>query len=149
MGHTLYLYFCRVSVVFSPLSHRSFSLSHPYDDTLFVLLTSLLRCRGTRISMADIRAALIQRVGFTPRDAMGWLYACRGLYQLKEYHLVIEGLSHCIRNETTMKEAQHLLAFSLLHSDQPKPAAAAFYKSIKVSLCFIFVSAITRLCSCC
>jgi hypothetical protein len=44
-------------------------------------------------------------------DAYGWLYACRGLYQLKEYHLVIEGLTHCLRNEKTMKEAHHLLAF--------------------------------------
>jgi hypothetical protein len=64
-------------------------------------------------------------------DAFGWLYACRGLYQLKEYALVIEGLAHCLRNEKTMKEAQHLLAFSLLHTRQ-KSAAAAFYKSIQL-----------------
>lgn len=37
-------------------------------------------------------------------DSYSWLYACRGLYQSKEYHLVIEGLSYCLRNEKTMKE---------------------------------------------
>ncbi len=63
-------------------------------------------------------------------DAFGWLYACRGLYQSREYALVIEGLSHCLRNEKTSKEAQHLLAFSLLHTRQSKAAAHAFYKSI-------------------
>jgi hypothetical protein len=26
-------------------------------------------------------------------DAFGWLYACRGLYQLQEYALVVEGLA--------------------------------------------------------
>jgi cytochrome c-type biogenesis protein CcmH/NrfG len=60
------------------------------------------------------------------------LYACRGLYQLQEYALVVEGLSHCLRHEKTMKEAQHLLAFSLLHTKQNKLAAAAFFKSIKL-----------------
>lgn len=65
-------------------------------------------------------------------DAFGWLYACRGLYQLQEYSLVIEGLSHCLRHEKTAKESQHLLAFSLLHTKQNKLAAAAFFKSIKL-----------------
>lgn len=69
---------------------------------------------------------------FVISDAFGWLYACRGLYQLKEYSLVVEGLSHCLRHEKTMKEAQHLLAFSLLHTKQNKAAAAAFFKSIKM-----------------
>lgn len=64
-------------------------------------------------------------------DAFSWLYACRGLYQLKEYALVIDGLSRCLRQEETMKEALHLLAFSLLHTQQNKAAAAAFYKSIQ------------------
>jgi len=65
-------------------------------------------------------------------DAFGWLYACRGLYQLQEYALVVEGLAHCLRHEKTAKESQHLLAFSLLHTRQNKLAAAAFYKSIKL-----------------
>src|SRR4051812_32102875 len=65
---------------------------------------------------ANVREFLLSRVGFVPRDAFGWLYACRGLYQLKEYALTIEGLAHCIRHEKTAKEAQHLLAFSLLHT---------------------------------
>lgn len=43
-----------------------------------------------------------------------------------------DGLSHCLRNEKTMKEAQHLLAFSLLHTKQFKAAAAAFHKSISL-----------------
>lgn len=63
-------------------------------------------------------------------DAYGWLYACRGLYQLKEYSLVVEGLSNCLRHEGTQKEALHLLAFSLLYTKQHKAAASAFYKSI-------------------
>jgi hypothetical protein len=67
-----------------------------------------------------------------PSDAFGWLYACRGLYQLQEYSLVVEGLSHCLRHEKTAKESQHLLAFSLLHTKQNKLAAAAFFKSIKL-----------------
>ena len=45
---------------------------------------------------------------------------------------MIEGLSHCLRNEKTAKEAHHLLAFSLLHTQQTKAAAAAFYKSAKM-----------------
>jgi hypothetical protein len=65
-------------------------------------------------------------------DAFGWLYACRGLYQLQEYGLVVEGLSHCLRHEKTAKESQHLLAFSLLHTRQNKLAAAAFCKSIRL-----------------
>jgi len=78
----------------------------------------------------DIREHLMRTVGFLPKDAFGWLYACRGLYQLQEYALVVEGLAHCLRHEKTAKEAQHLLAFSLLHTRQNKLAAAAFYKSI-------------------
>lgn len=83
-------------------------------------------------SFKDVKDLLETRIGFLPKDAYGWLYACRGLYQLKEYALVIDGLSNCLRNEKTMKEAQHLLAFSLLHTRQNKPAAAAFLKSIKL-----------------
>jgi len=79
----------------------------------------------------SVRSYIQKRVGFLPQDAYGWLYACRGLYQLKEYAFVIEGLSNCLRQEETMKEALHLLAFSLLHTQQNKAAAAAFYKSIQ------------------
>ena len=71
-------------------------------------------------------------LSFLPTDAFGWLYACRGLYQLQEYSLVVEGLAHCLRHEKTAKESQHLLAFSLLHTKQNKLAAAAFFKSIKL-----------------
>jgi hypothetical protein len=66
-------------------------------------------------------------------DALGWLYACRGLYQLREFHLVIDGLRHCLRHEKTRKQAQHLLAFSLLHTEQPEAAAAAFAASVKLA----------------
>jgi hypothetical protein len=65
-------------------------------------------------------------------DAFGWLYACRGFYQLGEFHLVIDGIVHCVRNEKTMKEAQHLLAFALLHTRQNRAAVNAFYKSIRL-----------------
>eukprot|EP01137_Pigoraptor_chileana_P011227 Opistho-2@61760 len=69
-------------------------------------------------------------VGFLPKDAIGWLYAARGFYKMKDYHAVVECVSHSLRNEKTKKEAQHLLAFSLLHTGQPSAAASAFFKSI-------------------
>jgi hypothetical protein len=37
--------------------------------------------------------------------------------------MVVEGLAHCLRHEKTAKEAQHLLAFSLLHMQQTKVRA--------------------------
>lgn len=98
---------------------------------------------GSGDAPKTVREFLTQRVGFIPKgkttcvcrclimaigwwwwygdiDAFGWLYACRGLYQLKEYAMVVEGLAHCLRHEKTAKEAQHLLAFSLLHMQQTK-----------------------------
>jgi hypothetical protein len=73
-----------------------------------------------------IRDYILKQIGFLPKDAYSWLYACRGLYQQKEYNLVVEGLAHCLRNENTKKEAQHLYAFSLLHTTQYRQAAIAF-----------------------
>jgi hypothetical protein len=81
-------------------------------------------------STSGVRDLLMERVGFVPKDAFGWLYACRGLYQQKEYQYVVEGLSHCLRNDRTKKQAAHLLAFSLLHTEQREAAAHAFAKSI-------------------
>eukprot|EP00455_Lapot_gusevi_P046291 TRINITY_DN6067_c0_g1_i7.p1 TRINITY_DN6067_c0_g1~~TRINITY_DN6067_c0_g1_i7.p1 ORF type:complete len:148 (+),score=15.86 TRINITY_DN6067_c0_g1_i7:1-444(+) len=80
----------------------------------------------------SVRQVIIERVGFPPRDAFGWLYACRGFYKAQEYHLCAEGITHCLRHEKTTKEAQHLLAFSLLHLGQPAAAAAAFFRSVKL-----------------
>lgn len=64
------------------------------------------------------------------QDALGWLYAARGYYKLKQYHNVIECVAAALRNERTKKEAQHLLAFSLMNTGQNEAAAAAFFKSI-------------------
>ena len=80
----------------------------------------------------DLKDRLISTVGFCPKDAVGWLYVARGMYKLKEYHFVIEAVTHCLRNEKTLKEAQHLLAFSLIHTGQTTAAAAALMKSIKM-----------------
>jgi hypothetical protein len=63
-------------------------------------------------------------------DPIGWLYAARGLFRLREYHYVIEAVSHCLRNDKTVREAQHFLAFSLMHTGQPEAAAAAFHRSV-------------------
>jgi hypothetical protein len=50
---------------------------------------------------------------------------------------VIETVTPALRNERTKREAQHLLAFSLMNSGQPEAAgiqylilAGAFFKSI-------------------
>ena len=83
-------------------------------------------------SSRNVRDYLQRTVGFVPKDAYGWLYACRGLYELKEYSLVVDGISHCLRHEKTYKEAQHLLAFALLHTHQHVQAANAFFKSVKM-----------------
>eukprot|EP00735_Rhodelphis_limneticus_P007526 TRINITY_DN20089_c0_g1::TRINITY_DN20089_c0_g1_i1::g.15641::m.15641 TRINITY_DN20089_c0_g1::TRINITY_DN20089_c0_g1_i1::g.15641 ORF type:complete len:107 (+),score=0.09,TPR_16/PF13432.1/3.2e+02,TPR_16/PF13432.1/0.0056,Apc3/PF12895.2/0.0071,TPR_14/PF13428.1/4.9e+02,TPR_14/PF13428.1/20,TPR_14/PF13428.1/0.83,TPR_2/PF07719.12/2e+02,TPR_2/PF07719.12/1.8,Fis1_TPR_C/PF14853.1/0.19,TPR_4/PF07721.9/4.8e+02,TPR_4/PF07721.9/1.9 TRINITY_DN20089_c0_g1_i1:145-465(+) len=79
--------------------------------------------------MSRVRDILLERVGLVPKDALGWLYVARGFYKTKDFHLVIEAVSTCLRNERTAKEAQHLLAFSLMHVGQLDAAAAAFYKS--------------------
>eukprot|EP00742_Colponemidia_sp_Colp-10_P003422 GILJ01003643.1.p1 GENE.GILJ01003643.1~~GILJ01003643.1.p1 ORF type:complete len:119 (-),score=18.36 GILJ01003643.1:181-537(-) len=84
----------------------------------------------TRIK--SVQSALYERVGFIPQEPIGWLYAARGLFKQKEYHFVIEALSHCIRNEKTKKEAQHLLSFCLLHTGQTAAATSAFYRSVKI-----------------
>eukprot|EP01083_Nonionella_stella_P080077 219845_1 len=83
-------------------------------------------------SQEAVSSFVEKRVGFAPRDAFGWLYACRGLYKLGEYGLVVDGLTHCLRNEKTRKDAQHLLAFSLLKTDRHEAAANAFYKSVEL-----------------
>ena len=63
--------------------------------------------------MSSARQALLERVGQCPKDHVAWLYAARGLYRAKEYHLVIDAVSHCLRNEQTVQEAQHLLVMYL------------------------------------
>ncbi|EGF77074.1 hypothetical protein BATDEDRAFT_92047 [Batrachochytrium dendrobatidis JAM81] len=78
----------------------------------------------------SIRDQLIQSIGFCPKDAIGWLYAARGFYKLKQFHMVIECVAPALRNERTKREGQHLLAFSLLNTSQPEAAAGAFFKSI-------------------
>lgn len=80
----------------------------------------------------SVKDELLNSIGFLPKDAVGWLYVARGYYKLKEYHYVIEAVNHCLRNEKTLKEAQHLLAFSLMYTHQLDAAAAAFRKSIKM-----------------
>ncbi|KAJ3113898.1 hypothetical protein HK098_007530 [Nowakowskiella sp. JEL0407] len=76
------------------------------------------------------RDQLIESIGFCPKDAIGWLYAARGFFKLKDYHSVIECVTPALRNERTKREAQHLLSFSFLHTGQTDAAAGAFFKSI-------------------
>mmetsp|Transcript_13461 Transcript_13461/g.23135 ORF Transcript_13461/g.23135 Transcript_13461/m.23135 type:complete len:127 (+) Transcript_13461:89-469(+) len=83
-------------------------------------------------SVRGVKDLIFEKVGFLPKDAVSWLYVARGLYKLKDYHHVIEAVSFCLRNEKTSKEAQHLLAFSLLNTGQPEQAAAAFLKSVSL-----------------
>lgn len=59
--------------------------------------------------MASARQLFLDRAGMCPQDPVSWLYAARGLYKAKEYPLVIDAVSHCLRNEETLLEAQHLL----------------------------------------
>ena len=65
-------------------------------------------------------------------DPIGWLYAARGYYKLGMHHRVIEAVQNCLRNEKTKKEAQHLMAFSLMHTQQPELAATALMKSVQL-----------------
>ncbi len=67
------------------------------------------------VTSKSCKEILIDRVGFTPKDAIGWLYVARGMYKLNEYALVIEAVSHCLRNEKTIREAQHLLVSALMN----------------------------------
>ncbi|KAI9204931.1 uncharacterized protein BJ171DRAFT_561987 [Polychytrium aggregatum] len=78
----------------------------------------------------SVREHLTETVGFCPKDAIGWLYAARGYYKIKDYHSVIECVTPALRNERTKREAQHLLAFSFLLTGQIEAAAGAFFKSI-------------------
>ncbi|KAJ3069705.1 hypothetical protein HK102_006856 [Quaeritorhiza haematococci] len=67
-----------------------------------------------------------------PSNAIGWLYAARGYYKLKDYHSVVETVAPALRNERTRREAQHLLAFALLQTGQAEAAAGAFFKSVNL-----------------
>eukprot|EP00741_Cyanophora_paradoxa_P023153 tig00021571_g22363.t1 len=87
---------------------------------------------GTAGGLQSVRDMLAEKVGFMPKDPVGWLYVARGLYKLREYNQVIEAASYCLRNEKTQREAQHLLAFSLLNSGQSEAAANAFLKSVSM-----------------
>jgi len=82
--------------------------------------------------MSDVKELLIQRIGFHPNSPVAWLYAARGLYKLEEYHMCIEALTNCLRSKQTLKEAQHLMGFSLLKTGQDSAAASAFMKSVKM-----------------
>jgi hypothetical protein len=73
-----------------------------------------------------LREKLVSSVGFCPKDAIGWLYAARGFYKLKQYHNVVEAVAPALRNERTRREGQHLLAFSLLHTGQLEASAGAY-----------------------
>jgi hypothetical protein len=80
-----------------------------------------------------VKEVLVQRIGFHPDGPVAWLFAARGLYKLEEWHLCIEALAHCLRSHKTLKEAQHLLGFCLMHTGQKSAAAAAFLKSVKMA----------------
>jgi hypothetical protein len=120
-----------------------------------VLKADIMSTRTSTKKREPVREMLARTVGFTPRSALhcgkwfahgevaltpsfgfvgpaGWLYAARGLYKCQDYHYCVEALTPCLRNEKTRKEAQHLLAFSLLHTKQEHDAAVAFQKSIKL-----------------
>ena len=44
----------------------------------------------------------------------------------------MECVAPALRNEKTRREAQHLLAFSLMHTNQKEAAAGAFFKSVSL-----------------
>ncbi|KAJ1516550.1 hypothetical protein HMI54_009027 [Coelomomyces lativittatus] len=81
----------------------------------------------TKISARD---TLLQTVGMVPKDPLAWLYCARGFYKLKQYHQVIECLTPALRHDRTKKEAQHLLAFSFIHTGQAEASLGAFFKSV-------------------
>ena len=65
------------------------------------------------------------------------IYAARGLYKSGDYRLCLEAVSHCMRSERTLKEAQHLMAFCLLRLGEVDSAGGvvdatltAFRKSV-------------------
>jgi hypothetical protein len=70
----------------------------------------------------SIKDHLRDTVGFCPSDPVGWLYAARGLYKRQDYHSCAEAVSYALRSDKTMREAQHLLAFSLLQTGQVRVA---------------------------
>ncbi|TPX41678.1 hypothetical protein SeMB42_g05469 [Synchytrium endobioticum] len=80
----------------------------------------------------SVRETLISQIGFCPKDAIGWLYAARGYYKIKDYHSCVECVAPALRSEKTRREAQHLLAFSLMHTSQTEAAAGAFFKSVSL-----------------
>ncbi|RKP03487.1 hypothetical protein CXG81DRAFT_9447 [Caulochytrium protostelioides] len=79
-----------------------------------------------------VKDALVSRIGFCPKDAVGWLYAARGFYKLRNYRATIEAVVPALRNERTRREAQHLLAFAFYYTNQLEAAVAAFSKSINL-----------------
>jgi len=79
-----------------------------------------------------LKETLSSTLNITPKDPLSWLYVARGYYKLRDYHAVIEACTPALRNERTRKEAQHLLAFGLLHTGQWEIAAGAFLKSINL-----------------
>mmetsp|Transcript_4078 Transcript_4078/g.7815 ORF Transcript_4078/g.7815 Transcript_4078/m.7815 type:complete len:106 (+) Transcript_4078:2-319(+) len=82
---------------------------------------------------ASVKDVLVRRIGFLPQGPVAWLFAARGLFKLEEWHLCTEALTQCLRSPKTAKEAQHLLGFCLMHTEQKAAAAAAFLKSVKMS----------------
>lgn len=116
----------------NPHNNHSHSHNHTIHQNNNNNNTNIGNSTNTGSSGSAVREYLQRTVGIIPKDSYGWLYACRGLYSLKEYSLVIEGLQYCIRHEHTRAESTHLLAFSLLHSKENKQSALAFQESIKL-----------------
>ena len=79
---------------------------------------------------------LQKKVGRSPGDAIGWLYVARGCYKIKRYDWAFSALCQPEgplndENPAVRKEAQHLMAFSLLRQNQTEEAHKQFCRSIK------------------
>eukprot|EP00002_Diphylleia_rotans_P000543 TRINITY_DN10285_c0_g1_i1.p1 TRINITY_DN10285_c0_g1~~TRINITY_DN10285_c0_g1_i1.p1 ORF type:complete len:118 (-),score=22.47 TRINITY_DN10285_c0_g1_i1:151-504(-) len=85
----------------------------------------------TEEERTNVKSTLKSTVGFLPQDPVAWLYAARGFYRLGQYHNAMEALGSCLRHEPTRKEAQHLMAFCMLHVGQMESAAQGFLKSVE------------------
>lgn len=84
------------------------------------------------VDLVPFSAPRLSACARTSTDPLGWLYCARGLYRGAEYDLVVQAVAFCLRHEETIREAQHLLAFSLLHLGQTRTAVAAFHKSVRI-----------------
>ena len=78
---------------------------------------------------------LQKKVGRSPGDAIGWLYVARGCYKIKRYDWAFSALCRPEGplnddNPAVRKEAQHLMAFSLLRQNQVGEAHKQFCRSV-------------------